>query len=149
MAAAGGRGSDASGAAEADGHLATVVDDDGDGAAAVGQREHALELRGVFLDVDVLERHVPPFMILPGGLCVGSGVLAEDVDHPSIVRRTSDRLRKYIGSQHLPAQIGWRRAAAAALTTESYGSSRILHVGIGMTVASSSAHDRTLAVRAH
>jgi len=60
-------GSDASGAAEADRDLAAVVDDHGDGAAAVGVAEHALELRGVFLDVDVLERNVPPFMILPGG----------------------------------------------------------------------------------
>jgi hypothetical protein len=76
------RWSDASGAAEADGHLASVVDDDRNGAAAHRVAEHALQLFGVLLDVDVLERNVPPFMILPGGLRVGSGVLAKDVNHP-------------------------------------------------------------------
>jgi hypothetical protein len=72
--------SDASGAAEADRHL-IAVDDHGDGAAAAAVRQHALERRRVLLDVEVLERNVPPLKILPGGLRVRSGVFAEDVDH--------------------------------------------------------------------
>jgi hypothetical protein len=57
---------DPSGAAEPDGH-AVIVDDDRDGATAVAEAEHALELRGVLLHVDVLERDVPPSIVLTGG----------------------------------------------------------------------------------
>ena len=71
--------------AEADRHL-LVVDDHRHAALAFGVAEHPLQLRGAFLDVDVLERDLPPLMVFPGGLGVGSGVLAEDVDHPVIVR---------------------------------------------------------------
>jgi hypothetical protein len=77
--------SDASSSAESDRHP-IVVDDDGHGAAALAVAEHALELRGVFLDVDVLERDMPPLIVVTGGLRVGSSVLAEDVDHALIVR---------------------------------------------------------------
>ena len=75
---------DASGAAEPDRDL-IAVHDHRYGAAPLAEPEHALELGRVFLDVDVLERHVPPIKILTGGLGVGSGVLAEDVDHTVIV----------------------------------------------------------------
>lgn len=54
--------------------------------------EHALEFRGMFLDVEVLERDLPPLVVVTGGLRVGSGVLAEDVDHAHL-----DGLRSYIG----------------------------------------------------
>jgi hypothetical protein len=80
------RPSDASGAAESDRHGAAVVDDHGNRATPFAVTEHPLQLRRIFLDVDVLERHVPPLMVLPGGLRVRSRVLAEDVDHASIVR---------------------------------------------------------------
>jgi hypothetical protein len=77
-------GSDPSGPAEADRHLA-VVDDDRDGAAAFAELEHARELRGVLLDVDVLELDMPPCIVVTGGLRVGSRVLAENLDHHPIV----------------------------------------------------------------
>jgi len=76
--------SDPSGAAEADGHL-PVLDDDGDGAPAGAVLEHPREIGGVLLDVDVLERDVPPLIVFTGGLRVGSSVLAEDLNHVSIV----------------------------------------------------------------
>jgi hypothetical protein len=44
-----------------------VVDDDGDGASAAGVAEHPLQLCGILLDVDVFERDVPPFVVIPGG----------------------------------------------------------------------------------
>jgi hypothetical protein len=70
----------ASGAAEADRDL-VAVDDHRHGAAAVAVVEHPLQLGGMLLDVDVLERNVPPLKVVPGGLRIGSGVFAEDVDH--------------------------------------------------------------------
>ena len=75
------RPSDPSGAAESDRHLAAIADDHRNRPAPFGVPEHPLQLRRIFLDVDVLERHVPPLMILPGGLRIRSCVLAEDVDH--------------------------------------------------------------------
>ena len=84
--------SDASGAAEADRYLSGLVDDDGDFALAAAVAEHALEFGRVFLDVDIFESNVPPCIVVPGGLRVGSSVLAEDVDHGSIVRQGSDPL---------------------------------------------------------
>jgi hypothetical protein len=70
----------ASGAAEADGHLFPVHNHrNGPPAAAVA--EHPFKFRGVFLDVYVLERDMPPLVIITGGLRVGSSVFAEDVDH--------------------------------------------------------------------
>ena len=76
----------ASGAPEAD-LDAVAVDDHRHGAAAFAVGEHALQLGRVFLDVDVFDRNVPPLIVSPGGLRVGSGVLAEDVDHAVIVAR--------------------------------------------------------------
>ena len=76
--------SHASGTAEPDRHLA-VLDDDRDGAAAFAELEHPLQRVSVFLDVDVSERDLPPCIVVTGGLRVGSGVLAEDLDHSSIV----------------------------------------------------------------
>lgn len=71
---------DASGAAEADGHL-LPVHNHRNGAAALAEAEHPFKFHGVLLDVDVLERDMPPLVIITGGLRVGSSVLAEDVDH--------------------------------------------------------------------
>src|ERR1051325_5709506 len=81
------RRSDPSGAPEPDRHLPLIVDDDGNAAAAVAVAEHPLQLCGVLLDVDVFEIDMPPCVVVPGGLRVGSGVLAEDVDHTIILRR--------------------------------------------------------------
>jgi hypothetical protein len=75
-----------SGAAEPDRHL-LAVDDHRHRAPSLAVGQHALQLRRVLFDVDVLERNMPPIKIFPGGLCVGSGVFAEDVDHVPIVRR--------------------------------------------------------------
>src|ERR1051325_6582005 len=76
---------DSSGAAKTDRDL-VPVDDDRDGAPPLAELEHPLQLRGVLLDVDVGELDMPPCIVVTGGLRVGSGVLAEDLDHPSIVR---------------------------------------------------------------
>lgn len=77
-------GSDASGAAETDGHL-VAVDDHRHGAAPLAVPEHALEIAGVLLDVDVVDFNVPPLIVVPGGSRVGSGVLAEDGNHLPIL----------------------------------------------------------------
>jgi hypothetical protein len=79
---------DTSGAAKPDGHL-PLVHDDRNGATAVAEAEHPLELGGIFLDVDVFDRDMPPLVIVTGGLRVGSGVLAENVDHASNLQRSS------------------------------------------------------------
>jgi len=71
---------DASGAAEPDRH-AIVLDDDRHRTPPIAVPEHALQVGRVLLDVDVFERNVPPLIVGPGGLRVGSGVFAEDVDH--------------------------------------------------------------------
>jgi hypothetical protein len=71
---------DPSGAAEPDRNL-IVVDDHRNGAAPLAVLEHALELNGVLFDVEVLERNVPPLIIVTGGLRVGSSVLAVNRDH--------------------------------------------------------------------
>ena len=78
--------SDASGAAEADRHLA-VFDDHRHGPAPLRVTEHALERRRVFLDVHVTDRNMPPLIVVPGGLRIRSGVLAENLDHSFILRR--------------------------------------------------------------
>ena len=70
----------ASGSAESDRHL-PVLDDDGNVAAAFRVAEHPVEPGGALVDVDVLERDLPPLTVLTGGLRIRSGVLAEDVDH--------------------------------------------------------------------
>ena len=103
-----GRASHPSRAAEADRHIPIVLDDDGNPALTLAVRQHPVEIGLVLLDVDVLERDVPPLIVVTGGLRVGSGVLAEDVDHGSIVRRpgrppvglrlASSWLRQCIGS---------------------------------------------------
>jgi hypothetical protein len=74
---------DASRAAEADGHL-IAVHDHGDRTTSVGVREHASKRRGVLLDVEILERDMPPLKVVTGGLRVGSGVFAEDEDHEAL-----------------------------------------------------------------
>ena len=84
MVLAPGERSDASGAAEADRHL-SAVDNHRHRAAALRVAQHAVELCGVLLDVDVGEVYMPPFIILTGGEGVGSRVFAEDVDHLDIL----------------------------------------------------------------
>ena len=66
-------------AGEPDRHLLTIHDDR-HLAAAFAVAQHLLEVRRVFLDVDVLEPDTPPFVVLTGGQRVGSRVLAEDQD---------------------------------------------------------------------
>src|SRR5215471_4783517 len=95
---------DASGAAETNRDL-VAFDDDRHGAPAAAVGEHALKLGGVLLDVDVLERDVPPLIIGPGGLRVGSGVLAEDVDHGAHCKTAASR------GAAIPGACAWRRAA--------------------------------------
>jgi putative transposase len=75
----------ASGAAESDRDRAIVGQNHRHRTAALAQAEHPIELGRVFLDVDVLERDVPPTEVVTGGLCIGSRVLAEDDRHLSIV----------------------------------------------------------------
>jgi hypothetical protein len=69
--------SDSSRAAEADGHGA-VLDDDRDAPLALRHLKHPLEVGRVLLDVEILERDVPPGVVLTGGFRVGSRILAED-----------------------------------------------------------------------
>jgi hypothetical protein len=69
--------SDSSRAAEADGHGA-VLDDDRDAPLALRHLKHPLEVGRVPLDVEILERDVPPGVVLTGGFRVGSSVFAED-----------------------------------------------------------------------
>jgi hypothetical protein len=66
-----------SSASEAEYHLA-IFDDDRDLAAAFAVLQHPLQIGRILLDVDVLERDMPPFIVLTGGCGVGSRVLAED-----------------------------------------------------------------------
>jgi hypothetical protein len=73
----------ASGAAEADGHL-VVIHDDRHRAASLAVHEHTRERGGVLLDVEILERDVPPLKVVTGGLCIRSGVFAEDGDHAAL-----------------------------------------------------------------
>ena len=84
---------DASGAAEADRHL-IAVHNHRHGAAPVAEPQHALELGRTLLDVDVLERNMPPLKVVTGGLRVRSGVFAEDVDHRVIVAPTATKATK-------------------------------------------------------
>jgi hypothetical protein len=74
----------ASGAAEPDRHL-IAVDDHRDRPPPVAEGQHALKLRLALLDVDVLERGLPPLKVVTGGLRIRSGVFAEDENHGSIV----------------------------------------------------------------
>jgi hypothetical protein len=46
----------------------------------VCELQHAFEVCGVLLHLEVFERNVPPGVILTGGFRVGSGVFAEDQD---------------------------------------------------------------------
>ena len=80
MTAAGGR-LDASRAAEADRDGAVLVENHRHGALAAGVRQHPRELSGLLLDVDVVDRDVPPLIVCPGGLRVRSTVFAEDRHH--------------------------------------------------------------------
>ena len=77
--------SNASGAAEADRDRAIVGQNHGHRTAALAQAEHPLARGRVLLDVEVLERDVPPIKVFTGGLCVGSRVFPEDDRHLSIV----------------------------------------------------------------
>src|ERR1044071_3377575 len=81
-----------SGPAKPDRHL-LAVDDHRHRAASLAVAEHPLERRRVLLDVVVLDRHLPPRVIVPGGSRVGSRVLAEDVDHTSLIVRRAQRYR--------------------------------------------------------
>jgi len=83
---------DASSAAEADGDL-VAVNDHGHRAASVAVHEHARKGRGVLLDVEVLERNVPPLKIVTGGQRIRSGVFAEDVDHAALSHQPRLRVR--------------------------------------------------------
>ena len=74
------RGLDASSAAKSDRHL-IAVNNHRNRASALAESQHALQLRRVLLDVDVLERDLPPLKVVTGGLRIGSGVFAEDEDH--------------------------------------------------------------------
>jgi hypothetical protein len=78
---------DPSTATVADGHLA-VFDDDGHVAAAVAEGQHALEIGGVLLDVDVVDGETALRVRRTGVAGVGSGVLAEDDDrwHLALLR---------------------------------------------------------------
>ena len=76
-------GLDASGAAEADGDL-IAVNDHRHRAASLTVNEHAREGCGVLLDVEVLERNVPPLKVVTGGLRIRSGVFAENGDHAAL-----------------------------------------------------------------
>ena len=76
--------SDPSGAAEADGDL-VAVDDDRYFPTSLAIAEHPLEFGRVVLDVDVLERDMPPIEIFTGGLSIWSSVFAENDRHASIV----------------------------------------------------------------
>ena len=53
---------------------------------AAGELDHALQLLGVRLDVDVGEGNLASRVVLTGRGCVGSGVLAEDLDGLSFHR---------------------------------------------------------------
>jgi hypothetical protein len=59
---------------------------------------------------------VPPFMILPGGLRVGSGVLAEDVDHLLIVRLASHAHRINFGCT---SEVHRKRCRSALVASDS------------------------------
>jgi len=82
--AAGPAASDASRPAKSDGHAA-ILDDDRHIAVAEAVLQHPLQRRGVLLDVEILEHDVPPLEVCTGGLCVRSGVLAEDLNHSVIL----------------------------------------------------------------
>ena len=69
-----------SGPAKPDRHL-LAVDDHRDRPASLAVAEHPLERGRVLLDVEILDRDLPPRVIVPGGSRVRSRVLAEDVDH--------------------------------------------------------------------
>ena len=84
--------SNASGAPEADRHLAPL-DDDRHRAATLAELEHPRELGRVLLDVDVGELEMPPCIVVTGGLRVGSGVFAEDVDHDAIVQTQNSKVK--------------------------------------------------------
>src|SRR5439155_2061124 len=63
--------SDTSRAAKADGDRA-VFDDHRHGATSFRVAEHPFERRRVFLDVHVIERNMPPRIVVPGGSRIGS-----------------------------------------------------------------------------
>ena len=73
--------SDPSGATREPDRDLLTIDDDGHLADTLAVRQHPLEISLALLHVDVFERDSPPFIILTGGLGVGSGVLAENQDH--------------------------------------------------------------------
>src|SRR5213592_648691 len=97
---------DTSGAAKPDGHV-SLVHDDGHGATTVAETEHPLELAGTLLDVDVFDLDMPPLVVVTGGLRVGSGVLAENVDHTSTLQRA--RPKSQVSS--LKSQVSTRKVA--------------------------------------
>jgi hypothetical protein len=84
--------SDSSRAAEADRHLIAVNNHRHD-AAPLAEPEHPLELRRVLLDVDELERNMPPLKVVTGGLRIRSSLFAEDVDHGPLSHQRRPRVR--------------------------------------------------------
>jgi hypothetical protein len=90
----------ASGAAEADRDRAIVSQNHRHRAAAFAQAEHPLELGRVLLDVDVLERDMPPIEVFTGGLRVGSGVFPEDDRHDTILRLKPEVSSLKTGTSH-------------------------------------------------
>jgi hypothetical protein len=90
------RGLNASRAAEPDRHL-IAVNNHRHRASALAEFEHAPQPRRVLLDVDVLERDLPPLKVVTGGLRIGSGVFAEDEDHVSILLRGQTGVRMGVG----------------------------------------------------
>jgi hypothetical protein len=80
------RGLYASRAAEPDRHL-IAVNNHRHRASALAEFEHAPQPSRILLDVDVLERDLPPLKVVTGGLRIGSGVFAEDEDHGPLSHR--------------------------------------------------------------
>src|SRR5207247_9336820 len=80
-----GRQSDASRAAKPDRHASIVLDDDRHFALTFAVRQHPVEIGLVLLDVHILERDMPPLIVVTGGLRVRSRVFADAVDHATIL----------------------------------------------------------------
>ena len=84
---------DASRTAETDRHALLIIHDDRNDASTLAVDEHSLEIGRALLDVNVLERDLPPGTVFTGGFRVGSRVLAEDVHH-SLHSTTAEALRR-------------------------------------------------------
>src|SRR2546425_594049 len=89
-----GRQSDTSRAAKPDRHAPIVLDDDRDFALTFAVRQHPVEIGFFLLDVHILERDMPPLIVVTGGLRVRSRVFAEDVHHHTILRALARAARE-------------------------------------------------------